>query len=366
MASGPQKPSKPPYITNSETSPSQNSPTNSGEEAKTYYACHSDRADLFIYFYEKSVRLLRLGGHASFVASSTWTRTKAGERLRRFLGSEATVMSFLDFGDLPLFEEATTYPCVMVMRHEPPEPEHQVASAVVPELKNLNLTHLLEIRKVEVPQRHLDPAGWRFEDRSVARLREKINAAGIPLKEYCGSPLRGIVSGLNEAFAIDGLTRDRLIAEDPRSVEILKPFLEGKDLKRWRYHWRGLWLIYTHHGVEIDRYPAIKAHLATFRSRLERRATSDHHAWYELQQPQQAYTERMERPKILYPDITVEPRFVFDDRGFYFGNTTYFVPGADRYLQGLLQSKVTWWNLAGTVRHMRGGYYRLFTQYVES
>jgi hypothetical protein len=187
----------------------------------------------------------------------------------------------------------------------------------------------------------------------------------VPLKEYCGSPLYGIKTGLNEAFVIDTETRNTLVAEDKRSAEILKPFLEGKDLKPWRAEWRGLWLIYTHHGIDIRKYPAILNHLKQFKTALERRATIDHHKWYELQQPQFAYAPAMEKPKVMYPDITVVPKFVYDDTGFYFGNTTYFIPAADRYLQGILSSRLSWWYLTSSVRQMRGGYLRLFSQYIE-
>jgi len=332
---------------------------------KPHYRCHAERADLFIYFFERAVRLLRAKGRSAFIASSTWTKTKAGEGLREFLRAESTVESFLDFGDLPVFPEATTYPAVMVVVRKTPEPEHHVVSAIVPGLDDTNLERVLQTRRVDVPQAELEVAGWYFEDRRLARLRDKIREAGVPLKEYCGSPLYGIKTGFNEAFVIDSLMYERFVAEDPASKEILKPFLEGKDLKPWRYEWRGLWLIYAYHGVEIDRYRAIKAYLFTYRRRLEERATSEHHAWYELQQPQAAYAPKMEAPKIMYPDITVEPRFVYDEKGFYFGNTTYFIPGADRYLQGILNSRVAWWYLANSVRLMRGGYLRLFTQYVE-
>jgi hypothetical protein len=253
----------------------------------------------------------------------------------------------------------------MVFRKQLPSVEHEIHAAVVDSLDDLDLDQVIAASDRRVPQVHLETSGWSFEDQSVRQLREKIQKAGVPLKEFCGSPLYGIKTGLNEAFVIDAFTCERLVAQDPRNKEILKPFLEGKDLKPWRYEWRGLWLIYAYHGVEIDRYPAIKAYLSTFRRRLEERATSDSHHWYELQQPQLAYASRMESPKIMYPDITVEPRFVYDDKGFYFGNTTYFIPNADRFLQGVLNSQVSWWYLKKAVRLMRGGYLRLFTQYVE-
>jgi hypothetical protein len=331
---------------------------------RTHYDCHAERADLFIYFYEQAMRLLRLHGRTAFIASSTWTKTNAGESLREFLKTNHTLVSFLDFGDLPVFEDATTYPCILVAERGKAESDHDVRAVVVRDVDDTDY-HRLMTSGVHVNQASLDPAGWRFEDERLTRLFEKLREQGVPLKEYCGSPLYGIKTGLNDAFVVSNETRDRLVAEDPRSQEVLKPFLEGKDLKRWRQDWRGLWLIYTYHGIDIKKYPAILAYLKTFKPRLEARATSAHHKWYELQQPQQKFVPMMEATKIMYPDITVEPRFVMDGKGFYVSNTTYFLPGGDRYLQAILNSQLIWWFLSQSVRLMRGGYLRLFTQYIE-
>jgi hypothetical protein len=335
---------------------------------KPTFACHSERADLFIYFFEQAIRLLRQGGRSAFIASSTWTKTKAGEALRNFLQHNATVESFLDFGDLPVFPEATTYPAIMVVERMPPEPTHLIASAVVPDLEDPYLTRVLQSRRIEVPQADLEISGWSFEDQSIARLRQKIREAGVPLKEYCGSPLRGIVSGLNEAFVIDTPTHERLVREDRRSKELLKPFLEGKDLKPWRYDWRGLYLIYARHGIDIDRYPAIKRHLATYRKRLEERATSDNHEWYELQQPQFAYNSQYSEPKIFYPHFSRFPKFSMDPKGFFGNDKTYCIPKADFYLLGLLNSDVLWFQIRNVCPAMRGGLWRyeLRVQYVDT
>ena len=235
---------------------------------KPRYACHTDRADLFIYFYERAVKLLRPGGRTALIASSTWTKTKAGEGLRGFLKSETALDSFLDFGGLPVFEAVTAYPCILVARRATPSPEGVVACALVRAPVPDDLAAYLHTHTTLVPQAELEPGGWHFEDRASARLRHKILARGTPLKQYCGSPLYGIKTGLNEAFVIGSQQRDRLIAADPRSAEVLKPFLEGKDLKAWRVESRGLWLIYTHRGVAIERYPAIEAHLVMARSSL--------------------------------------------------------------------------------------------------
>jgi hypothetical protein len=333
---------------------------------KPSFRCHAERADLFIYFYEQAVRLLRSGGYSAFIASSTWTKTKAGEGLREFLKSEATVVSFLDFGDLPVFEDATTYPCILVAKRQTPELQHEVLGAVVRDLEQTDYDKLFAAG-VHIAQSSLDTAGWRFEDQRLTRLFEKIRSQGVPLKEYCGSPLYGIKTGLNEAFVVSHEARDRLIAEDPKSKEILKPFLEGKDLKPWRCNWRGLWLIYTHHGIDIKKYPAIFAYLKTFKSRLEERATSECHEWYELQQPQQIYTKEMTKDKIIWPQITSRPSFSLDAEHFFVNNKIYFLsPSEDlHYLLGILQSNCIWYQLTRIATPKLHGYFELIAGVVE-
>ena len=333
---------------------------------KSRYRCHADRADLFIYFYERAVNLLRPGGRTAFIASSTWTKTKAGEGLREFLKEVTSLDSFLDFGDLPVFEDATTYPCILVASRQKPPAEQIVASAVVRDLGETDLNRYLHSNTVSVPQSELETGGWHFEDRMGARLRDKIRRAGVPLKEYCGSPLYGIKTGLNDAFVIDTPRRDQLVAEDRKSAEILKPFLEGKDLKAWRTNWRGLWLIYTHHGIDIERYPVVREYLRTFKPQLERRATSANHEWYELQQPQLAYSARFQSPKIFYPHFSRSPSFSFDPKGFFGNYKTYCIPTEDNYLLGVLNSALTWYVVQGMCSPKRGGWYEMRVQYMET
>ena len=336
---------------------------------KARFKAHEERADLFIYFYELMLHLCRPKGRSATIASSSWTRTNAGSPLRKLLQEQATLDTYVDFGDLRVFEEATTYPCIAVFRREPAPPEHPVRAVEVTSLEELDLSALVRDHATRVPQAELRGPSWRFEDQRLARLREKIERAGMPLKDYCGSPLYGIKTGLNEAFVIDQATRDALVAADASSEEILKSFLEGKDLKPWRAEWPGQWLIYTHHGIDIRRYPAIREHLLPFKKRLEERATAANHEWYELQQPQVAYSARMLEPKIVYPEFSSRPKFSMDLTGLFFNNKVYFVPSPteDYYLLGLLHSCVTWFSIQGLATAMRGGNWRfeLFTQVME-
>ena len=92
-------------------------------------------------------------------------------------------------------------------------------------------------------QQQLSEQSWQLEDEKLAALRSKLTADHPTLKQSYGSPYRGVLTGLNAAFVIDRTTRDRLIEEDAGSAELLKPFLEGKDLKKWHAQPRDMWLI---------------------------------------------------------------------------------------------------------------------------
>jgi len=225
----------------------------------------------------------------------------------------------------------------------------------------------------------LRPAGWDLEGGRVSDLLEKIKRAGVPLRDYIGSsPLYGVKTGFNEAFLIDQATRDRLVAEDPNCEPIIKKYLRGRDIQRWHPQWAGQWMIFARRGIEIDHYPSIKRHLLRFRRQLEPRPVSwasrkqgqwpgrkaGAYKWYELQDTID-YFERLEEPKILYQDLAFHSWIALDNDGMYANNTCYFVPGADLYLLGILNSSVVWWYLSRNTTHAKDEAFRLHGIFME-
>ena len=200
-------------------------------------------ADLYCYFFERGLRLLKPGGRLGYISSSTFFKTGSGNPLRNFLRVKATIETVVDFGDLQIFEGVTTYPAILTMRREVPAKDHALRFWKIGTLPEANFRASFEKKTETYPQAALTSGSWELENPALRALRDKIRTGRKTLKEVCGSPLYGIKTGRNEAFVVDGATRDRLIEEDPKSVEILKPWLEGKDLKRWRAESRGLWLI---------------------------------------------------------------------------------------------------------------------------
>ena len=331
------------------------------------YEVASDRADLYCYFYELGLRLLKTGGKLGFISSSSFFKTGSGKPLRMHITANASIEKIVDFGDLQVFEGVTTYPVIMILAKGAPSEAHNAEYLKINEMPKNDISRQFSSDAQPIAQSDLSAESWTLEADDSAVLRSKITEGRKTLKEVYGESNRGIVTGLNEAFIIDRATRDRLIAEDRKSEELLKPFVEGKDLKTWNLEPRDLWIIYIPKGqVDIEKYPAIKNHLLPFKAVLEKRATKQE--WFALQQAQFAYVELMRSAKILYPDISQGPKFSLDQRGYSFSNTVYFIPSADGFLLGLLNSKVVWFYLSGVADALRGGVWRLrlFSQNIET
>ena len=98
------------------------------------------------------------------------------------------------------------------------------------------------------------------------RIKAKIEAVGTPLKDWDINIYRGILTGYNEAFIVDGKKKDELIAKDPKSAEIIRPLLRGRDIKRYGYEYADLHIITTFPSlkIDVDKYPAVKQHLLSF------------------------------------------------------------------------------------------------------
>jgi hypothetical protein len=213
------------------------------------------------------------------------------------------------------------------------------------------------------PQAGLSSGSWELESPALKALRDKIRSGRPTLKEVYGSPLYGIKTGLNEAFVIDTPTKARLCAEDPKSAELLKPFLEGKDLKRWRAEPRGLWLIYIpKNRIAIDDYPAIRDWLLPFKERLEKRATKQE--WFELQQAQEAYSQHFEGVKIVYPEFCDRSQCL-QNAGDFLNNKCYFIPISENWLSSFLNSNLAWFSVTAESVPVRGAFYQMHSQFVE-
>jgi hypothetical protein len=337
------------------------------KEAKPYLARHyavaAERADLYAYFFEKGVRLLKDGGRLGYISSSSFFRTGAGESLRRFLTRNATIESVVDFGDLRVFDGVVTYPAIVTLKKSAERGD--VFFLLLKDRKPETLETAFAESARPMPQARLGASVWRFEQEALALLRDKIAQGRKTLHEAYGSPLWGIKTGLNAAFVLDRATRDAIVAADARNAAILKPYCRGASIGRWRATSED-WLVDTPKGaLDIADYPAVEAWLAPLRERLETRATQQR--WFELQQAQRAYRARFAGPKIVFPDISQGPKFALDESGGLIDATAFCLPCADLALLAFLNSRLCWFVLHSVSNPLRGGKWRLRlkAQYLE-
>ena len=360
---------------------------------------HTGMADILVYFYARALQVLRPGGWLAFITSNKFMRAGYGAGIREHLPASLRIRRVIDFGDLPLFEAngkaIAAYPAVLVGNRSEDLAEHAlpVADLAGPVRKELSKASLkvgtesvrgvladldglltrAEVR--DFPQVLLKKDGWILEDPALIRLFLRLMDQGTPLGEFAkGRIYRGVTTGLNEAFVINEAKRQELIEEDPRSAELIKPWLRGRDIGRWKPDWAGLYVIFTRRGVDIDEYPAIQSHLSWWRADLEPKATSGQqgagrkpgdYQWYEIQDSV-AYCDEFAHPKIVWKKTSFSPAFLFDTSGAYLSNTLHFIAGADAWVAAVMNSSLMEWLMALSMNILRGGYIELTPTRIDS
>jgi hypothetical protein len=345
---------------------------------EAHYQSFNGVADLYAYFMEKSLSLLKAGGLFSYIVSSSFLRATYGEPLRRYLKSVGTVLQMVDFGGLAVFASAKdTYVCIPLISKGVIKNLPRIEICKIPSLEITNLTPYVAEQSFTIPSERFSADVWPLKSDSEAAVFEKIKEAGPKLGEYLKDGIYyGIKTGLNEAFIIDTATKERLISKDGRSAELIKPLLGGEDIRRYVFEPKDQWLIFPRRGVKIKDYPAILEHLSQWKAELTPKKTGKEksgrkpgrYEWYEIQDDV-AYYEIFESRKIVYPDIAKNPRFCLDTGNSYLANTAYCLGSDSLYLLGLLNSRLFWFSISNIsipfgVR--AGEYrYRLIYQYME-
>jgi hypothetical protein len=326
------------------------------------FDCYTGVADLFVYFFERGYQLLNTGGVLSYICSNKYFRSGYGEKLRDFLGKNTTIQQLIDFGDTDVFT-AIAYPSIILFSKEKASKDAKLKALSWQQTEALNqFPSVFDAQNFLMPQSALKADGWRLENTQVLDLLAKLRNAGKPLGEYVnGKFYYGIKTGFNEAFVIDRATRDKLIAEHSSSAEIIKPFLRGRDVKRWRMEYQDLYLIFTKKGIDIKKYPAIENYLSQYKNRLEIRAGDS--KWFELQ-ASPAEVNRFERRKIVYPDIASSCEFSFDNNSIFPDCTLFFIPSESEYLLGFLNSSIIQFFISQIFPAIRGNFRRFKSIYV--
>ncbi len=357
------------------------------KEWKEYYIKHyqvyQSTADLYTYFIEKGISLLKEKGLFSYIVANKWIKASYGKPLRKFLISKQ-IEELIDFEDLPVFKTATTYPCIIRISNK--KPIHGFLSSKIDSLNFPNLDNYLNKRRFSVEYSDISEDIWTLEDKHTSDLIKKLRYIGCPLEEYVnGKIFRGITSGLNKAFLIDDETRIKLISEDQKCQGWIRPFIVGRDIKRYnpvsnvRYILFIPWHFPLHDDISItgaskkaeiafkEEFPSIYSHLTKFKNELLNRNSAEteiRYEWYALQRYGSSYYHEFAEDKIIFPEMAVRGQFTIDKKKSFSDSTTYIISNSSNYLLGLLNSKIITFFFSKISSQIQGGYYRWKHQYI--
>ncbi len=343
---------------------------------KQYRDFYNSTADIYTYFFALSYHLLKEKGFSAFITSNKYARAKYGAKLREWLLKKTTIVSYMELNALKVFESAAVDTSIMnfIKQTPPKESDFKYYEPTPDDKDDLKSTPHLSMK-----QNALSTESFIFANATLLDLRDKIESVGTPLKDWDIQINYGIKTGANEAFIIPTEKRDAILnacktqEERERTERLIKPILRGKDIKRYSYEWAHLWVINTHNGytsnlkskippIDIEKYPAIKTHLDAHYDTIATRCVQGDTP-YHLRNC--AYLEDFEKEKIVWAEMTDEPRFIYDNKGFLTNQTCYFIARDDKYLFAILNSKVMYFFMRQMASNLGEGAFRWIKQFIE-
>jgi type I restriction-modification system DNA methylase subunit len=291
-------------------------------------------ADLYVYFYNLSILILKKEGLLGFITPNKWMERKYGFELREYLKS-FEIIQIINYGELKIFEDASTEPEITIIKNVI-NTNSEIQYSMIKTLYDAqNYFYDLKFYKKET----LNSSIWKFTDSSVNDILGKFNNSNITLNQYTkGGVYYGIKTGLNEAFIINQSIKNQISEKDSKSNLILKKMVEGDDFKSWNLNHSGRYMIATQFSLDVQKeYPAVFEYLENFKDKLIKRQDKGLNYW-NLRTCD--YYDKLEQPKLIYYHTAVKHSFYFDTEGYYISANCYFISNADRYLQCVLNSKL--------------------------
>lgn len=310
-------------------------------DLRNKYAVFNAVADLYTYFYELGIGILKTGGVLTFITSNKFTRARYGINLRRYLNSYSKINRVINFGDTHIFDAITNTLVFVTLKQRPQNNEFYSSDTIS------------EPNKVKFSQDDLNDSEWTIEKPEVIGVKKKIEKNGLVLKKWGVKIDRGVVTGFNDAFVIDKAVKNEIVETDDTSSELIKPIIRGRDISRWTYKSGVQYLITTFPTLQVDieQYPSVKNHLLSFgKDRLEqtgkvlkngqkaRKKTGN--KWYETQD-QIGYYKDFSKEKIIWIELTNKSKFAYSDKEDYLLAGAFLMVGESlKYLLAFLNSKL--------------------------
>jgi len=345
---------------------------NGGTLAKMYenykFKTFTRMGDIYCLFYEKGCQMLKDRGHLCYITSNKWMRAGYGEKTREFFVNKTNPILLIDFAGVKIFESATVDTNILLLSKS--NNLHKTICAVTNKQNKDSVKNLSDF----VQQQHTicnfsNEESWVILSPIEQNIKQKIESVGTPLKDWDIKIYRGVLTGYNDAFIISTEKRNEILfncqteEERLRTVELIRPILRGRDIKRYGHEWANIWLIYIpwHFPFQFDdsiqgasekaeiafkeQYPAVYSHMLQYKEPLSKRnkaETGIRYEWYAMQRWGAKYWEDFNKPKIIFQEIVQSSQFLYDDTIHYMCNDTgrIIVGSHLPFILGVLNSKL--------------------------
>ena len=341
--------------------------------------------DIYCLFYEKGVSLLRDNGALAYITSNKWMRAGYGKALREFFVNNTSPKLLIDFAGNKIFDTATVDVNILLLN----KCENEKNTIVCTVKNDYTGAPLQYVEANSTAQAFTSSDSWAIVNPTESTILQKMDIYGKPLNSFDVRINRGPTTGFNDAFLIDTEKRDALIADDPKSNDVIRPIIRGRDIKKYTYDNSGMFILYIpwHFPLTNDdsitgasktaeerfkqKYPAVYNHLLNYKERLSARnqeETGIRYEWYALQRYGPNYMSDFDMPVIAWQRITQENRFCLTEKGTVVLDSMAFIACPEKMkplLLAMLNSTLALFWIKKNVPEYGSTGYRLANQFVE-
>lgn len=317
----------PPYIRQEEI-------MNYKKYLESRYEVYSPRSDLYTYFYERGIHLIRQCGILTFISSNKFMRAKYGNLLRDYLKNKTKILRIVDFGHVHVFEAITNTSIIIIKK----------------EIVKNNIFYFSDwiySKEYEYEQKNLMTDAWTLANEKTLKLKNKIENNGTPLSQWSIKISYGVKAGYNEAFVFDSSIKNNFIKKNSRLNDIIKPLLRGRDIGRYVTKFSDKWILiskYDGHEELMKKYPEAVDYLKRYEKQLKNRGQvkNGQHHWLELDNnPAENYIKLFDKEKIVWIELSDKNKFAYSDGGEFILAGAFMITGTSlKYLLSFLNSNL--------------------------
>jgi hypothetical protein len=323
------------------------------------YETYLSTADLYVYFIELGIKLLKENGVLGFINPNKFIKASYGKNLKSFL-SRFQIEQLIDFGELNVFQDAVTSPLILLVAKT--DFIKTAKYLQIKSLENLDISISLANESISLKPNIFNQETWNLISEEELSILDKVSKSGVSISDDGKLDIKyGLKTGLNEAFIVSEETKNAIIKKDSKSANLFKKFIDGDDVRKYNIRSKNKHLICMPSGFTNKQgdftneeeawlwlnknYRGVANYLEQFESKAKKRSDKGNY-WWELRACD--YYNLIDEAKIIYPEIAMSSRFAFDDSGIYINKTIFLINSSSYSLLGLLNSKLIWFYLINT------------------